>query len=1047
AMDASGQTYTASAGIYVSPEHLDVRMSANPSIAVHGSTVEVEVSVKNSANAPVQHAKVRLERPELTAETGQDGRAVFKVKVPDKGDRELLAVRVEANNLQQSTSQEVRLVTQQADPVAAEQKVEHRYDRLSVHSAWCAAGEEMEVSLSVDTVSSAESTVLLFIENTRLLACRAVRVARGEHKVRIPTDIGFAPQCTIEVVLMTGSKSRTSTSVGYVTPKAKQLSLEITTDRRNYKPGDQCTAEAVVKDHAGLPVANAEISLGVVQEPLYEVAGDRTPNLFHELHSYAMPHYPVGAFEQPAPASHPVLLWKGPKYAWGYLDVLYDSWGFGMDSGSGHGSFGARYGGGRALMVSRHGGSRAVAGDECEAQVRRQFRTTAHWVASLLTDEDGRARCQFAFPDDITEWRFTARGLTADTSVGEVHVSRHTLLPIQAEIVLPRGLRAGDRITTAAVIYENAQVQRALTVDCGVGAQRVVSQVSLKPHGIARVDLPVPPQSEGEVVLGVTARDLNTQNADASERKLTVLPRGYTHAWRHFGEASAGGEVNLDFGSTTPDTRRVTIKLEAGFAGPVASALQELIQYPYGCVEQTMSRFMPATVAARAMKDARLTYSGSVNLERVLSEGVVRLTGFQHADGGWGWWKEDATNDLMTAYVLEGLTLCRRAGHVIPAGLTDRAEEYLFGKVEAGVCDGRQVGSIGDVDVGEFAAHALAVYLNAEPDKHAAHRARLADLIDARPLAAAVTPRERVLRLDTLRLLGRTDVARQELRTTLGNLKLDFSAAGNRRSLMTLATLLELGRAVDADNARWFTLGRQLIERRHGAGWGDTLATAAAVRGLSALLQPAGQTRGSLSVLADGKPVAQLTLGKPDQESVQLGAEITHAKRLVLRTEGDVTDTFWSMRVEGRSATPPPNPTQPVVTVRCEVLDPQNNLAVIPVNEKKQLQVQRGKTLKVRLACTLNASQTCVRLTFPRPCGVEMIRPPKFVDGIVAFEQRDDAIHFFISHWEAGNHSVEFGIRAEVSGDVFAPRPEFAPMYGNTPPVSVDAPDSWQIQP
>ena len=52
------------------------------------------------------------------------------------------------------------------------------------------------------------------------------------------------------------------------------------------------------------------------------------------------------------------------------------------------------------------------------------------------------------------------------------------------------------------------------------------------------------------------------------------------------------------------------------------------------------------------------------------------------------------------------------------------------------------------------------------------------------------------------------------------------------------------------------------------------------------------------------------------------------------------------------------------------------------------------------------------------------MRLPAREDGLVSIDARDDAVHFFIDHWDAGRHSVVFPIRAEVSGAVLSPPPE-----------------------
>ena len=42
----------------------------------------------------------------------------------------------------------------------------------------------------------------------------------------------------------------------------------------------------------------------------------------------------------------------------------------------------------------------------------------------------------------------------------------------------------------------------------------------------------------------------------------------------------------------------------------------------------------------------------------------------------------------------------------------------------------------------------------------------------------------------------------------------------------------------------------------------------------------------------------------------------------------------------------------------------------------------------------------------------------------MAFEERDDGIHFFADSWGRGAHVVRFLARAEAAGTVFAPRPD-----------------------
>jgi uncharacterized protein YfaS (alpha-2-macroglobulin family) len=56
--------------------------------------------------------------------------------------------------------------------------------------------------------------------------------------------------------------------------------------------------------------------------------------------------------------------------------------------------------------------------------------------------------------------------------------------------------------------------------------------------------------------------------------------------------------------------------------------------------------------------------------------GLERLYDFQHADGGWGWWKDGDSDHFMTAYVVWGMTLAREAGIEVRSGVVERAVEF-----------------------------------------------------------------------------------------------------------------------------------------------------------------------------------------------------------------------------------------------------------------------------------------------------------------------------------------------------------------------------------
>src|SRR6185369_14459865 len=110
--------------------------------------------------------------------------------------------------------------------------------------------------------------------------------------------------------------------------------------------------------------------------------------------------------------------------------------------------------------------------------------------------------------------------------------------------------------------------------------------------------------------------------------------------------------------------------------------------YPYGCTEQTMSSFLPNIVVAQTLKDIPTAkIRASNDLDTKVQKGMDRLYAYQHADGGWGWWKDDKTDPFMTAYVVDGLTMASRAGYQIQTWRRDQGREKLAAMLNAGKRD------------------------------------------------------------------------------------------------------------------------------------------------------------------------------------------------------------------------------------------------------------------------------------------------------------------------------------------------------------------------
>jgi hypothetical protein len=85
--------------------------------------------------------------------------------------------------------------------------------------------------------------------------------------------------------------------------------------------------------------------------------------------------------------------------------------------------------------------------------IRVYFPDTALWIPDLVTDSKGEARATLRMPDSITTIRFTARGVTKDTAVGEGVGRVESRQPFFVNLKTPAFFVAGDEAEIRAELF------------------------------------------------------------------------------------------------------------------------------------------------------------------------------------------------------------------------------------------------------------------------------------------------------------------------------------------------------------------------------------------------------------------------------------------------------------------------------------------------------------------------------------------------------------------------------------------------------------------
>jgi len=423
-----------------------------------------------------------------------------------------------------------------------------------------------------------------------------------------------------------------------VSAEGKQLQVSITTAKQTYAPGDEVTVNVDVKDTNDRPVS-AEVSLALVDEAIFSLSNVLAPNIFSAF--YGPRDWNVTTYTSMNPSR-----------------IIIDE--------------GGRGGGGD---------------DSAAADPRTDFRDTAAWFPALRTDTGGRATVTFNLPDNLTSWRLSAKAITLSHLVGESYTNIETKKDLLLRPLLPRILTTGDQaqLTTMVHNYSNADQTVRITLNApGLKIDGDATQtVKVKADEVLAVGWSVVPEVTTETNITITAIADNDIN-DAISLPLPVQPLAVKDVQSISGKFNGAVTLTLPMlPDVLPEASVVTLKLSRTPASSVLDGLEYLTGYPYGCVEQTMSRAMPNAVLSRA--STQLGVGGEELKDRVkplIEASIQRLYGQQHSDGGWGWWYDDYSDAYQTAWVLHGLAVIRDAGYFIEPQVFEKGSKYLNNYLE-----------------------------------------------------------------------------------------------------------------------------------------------------------------------------------------------------------------------------------------------------------------------------------------------------------------------------------------------------------------------------
>lgn len=321
------------------------------------------------------------------------------------------------------------------------------------------------------------------------------------------------------------------------------------------------------------------------------------------------------------------------------------------------------------------------------AQARRptaKVLTVDLYSGPVQLDAQGQAAVELAVPDFNGALRVSAMVYGTDR-YGSGSTETLVRAPLLAEVSTPRVMAPGDRALLTLDLHNlsgsDGRFDLRFEADAPIAIGEAQRQVALKNNERTTLRFPLSALADagvGRFRLYASGPGLTLERAF----EITVRQPHAPERRSRIEEMPGAGRFDLATQTTglLPSTVRSRVSASTRVPLAVGALVASLLEYPYGCIEQTTSKGYPyvlldePSAAALGMPpiaaDQRATNAQFA---------VDRVASMQLENGHYSFWPGDSgySDPLITPYVVEFLMDAESAGFQVPAGVLQKSLERL----------------------------------------------------------------------------------------------------------------------------------------------------------------------------------------------------------------------------------------------------------------------------------------------------------------------------------------------------------------------------------
>lgn len=500
------------------------------------------------------------------------------------------------------------------------------------------------------------ATALLTVEREGIRSHRELQLTSSQQTLEVPITESDIPNIYVSVLLVKGRTSSTiekdgsdpgkpAFRVGYtqlsVDNGLKRLSVELATNKEEFRPAEEATIAVQVKDRDGKPSAS-EVTLWAVDYGVLSLTGYKTPDVLPSVYVEKALQVLTSDSRQRI-VSRRVITPKGAD----------EGGGGGYEEGP-------------------------------ENKVRKDFRVLAFWLGSAATDAQGRLHVTQKLPDALTTYRIMAvvndKAHRFGWAQREIRLSK----PVQLRPAFPRFLTMGDKAHFGAVVHSLLKqggtalvTMKSLNPEILAVTGVATKTAEIGANGVAEVRFDLDAKAVGEAGIVMSTKLLG--EGDSFEASLPVRLVQTPETVAAYGTAVPGASEKLVLpANPVAGVGGLHVELASTAMVGLGEGARYVIEYPYGCAEQKASAALALMLSADLGGAFQVPEIRPDEMRRIVQETLDEIETFQ-CEGGFSFWKGSCAHGspYLTSYVLYVMQRAVTLGYKVSPQALSGARDYL----------------------------------------------------------------------------------------------------------------------------------------------------------------------------------------------------------------------------------------------------------------------------------------------------------------------------------------------------------------------------------